>query len=111
MSDTAISALDTPTKITLTNANTAYGVSLPQNCRKIRISPVTNAVYWNPKIADAASATPGTEAGDLIAGNAPQTFPCPGTDGFVTRNLLASTRRGSLFTGSAGTVVYVTALR
>lgn len=111
MADTAISALDTPTKITLTSANTAYGVSLPANCRKIRISPITNAVYWSPQIADAASATPGTQAGDYIAGNTPATFACPGTDGYVTRNLLASTRRGSLFTGSAGTVVYVTALR
>lgn len=110
MADTAISALDTPTLITLTNANTAYGVSLPLNCRRVHIAPVTNAVYWAPHIADAASATPGTQAGMLVAGSTPQVVPCPGTNG-VARNNTAATRRGSLFTASAGTLVYVTALR
>lgn len=105
---TSITALDTPTEVTLTSGDTLYEVSVPENARSILVSFRSNAGKVITAGGTDAAAIGTTDYISQPAGAA-TCYPVPGSAGRA-RQIDSSRRKIWLASASAGTVVEVTAL-
>lgn len=105
----ATAVLGEPIRVTLTNANQAYGVAFPQNARRYRIRSRSAAAFKHDGSTVADGATGLGATGEVLTADLTTTHDVYGVVG-RGRNFDTTTRRVSIWSASAGTVVEVTAL-